>query len=465
MKELPDLKTISSEDKDILIRMLWEELQILKGLQSQQEVKIEELETSKGKIKKTSKNSSQPPSVGFKPRLKGAKKEKGGPRQASLGRAGGGRRLSENPDELVRAYVEHCKDCGVAIENSVQRLRQRYDKIDLPPIHPVVTRVERYGCNCPSCSAPQVAPVPVALESGTPFGPRVTSYVTALHYGHAMSYERLSQTMAELFGLKISEGAIANLFKRVQVQLQPTMAEIVSLVRQAEVVGSDETSARVEGKNWWEWVFQNHEVSLHLIVPSRGFDVMAELFGDQWPKAWISDLFSAQKKNAALLWQACLAHQLRDCQYGVDAGDEIFSGPMKRLLLWAIAIRNRWEHLSESTRYQYRCRVYRRLEENLALEPSQKDGIRLHKRYSKLREHLFLFLDDLMIPATNNASEQALRWSVIFRKVTNGFRSEWGAELFAAVRSVVNTGKRQGLSMFQSIYVALDPEQSLFARG
>jgi hypothetical protein len=29
----------------------------------------------------------------------------------------------------------------------------------------------------------------------------------------------------------------------------------------------------------------------------------------------------------------------------------------------------------------------------------------------------------------------------------------------------VNTGKRQGLSMFQSIYVALDPDQSLFVRG
>jgi hypothetical protein len=60
MQELPDLKTISSEDKDILIGMLWKELQILKGLQSQQQAKIEELETSKGKIKKTSKNSSQP---------------------------------------------------------------------------------------------------------------------------------------------------------------------------------------------------------------------------------------------------------------------------------------------------------------------------------------------------------------------------------------------------------------------
>jgi len=36
--------------------------------------------------------------------------------------------------------------------------------------------------------------------------------------------------------------------------------------------------------------------------------------------------------------------------------------------------------------------------------------------------------------------------SVIFRRVTNGFRSEWGRDLLAAVRSVVNTGKRQGLT-------------------
>jgi transposase len=58
--------------------------------------------------------------------------------------------------------------------------------------------------------------------------------------------------------------------------------------------------------------------------------------------------------------------------------------------------------------------------------------------------------------------EQALRWSVIFRKVTNGFRSDWGRDLFAAVRSIVNTGKRQGLSAFELIFTALNPLESLF---
>ncbi len=53
--------------------------------------------------------------------------------------------------------------------------------------------------------------------------------------------------------------------------------------------------------------------------------------------------------------------------------------------------------------------------------------------------------------------KQAIRMSTIFRKVTNGFRSEWGKNLLANVRSVVNTGKRQGLSAFQSIKNALSP--------
>ncbi len=53
--------------------------------------------------------------------------------------------------------------------------------------------------------------------------------------------------------------------------------------------------------------------------------------------------------------------------------------------------------------------------------------------------------------------------STIFRKVTNGFRSEWGRDLFANVRSVVNTGKRQGLSAFQSIKNALSPLTSIFS--
>jgi transposase len=99
----------------------------------------------------------------------------------------------------------------------------------------------------------------------------------------------------------------------------------------------------------------------------------------------------------------------------------------------------------------------------LNLAPHHPDGIRLRKRYGGLIDNLFLFLEDAAIPPTNNSSEQAIRMSVIFRRVTNGFRSEWGRDLFAAVRSVVNTGKRQGLTAYQSIQQALSTDGSIFS--
>ncbi len=135
---------------------------------------------------------------------------------------------------------------------------------------------------------------------------------------------------------------------------------------------------------------------------------------------------------------------------------------MKRILLRAFVLHRRWSNLAAATRYQYRLKLRRDLSLALALSPAQDDGVRLQKRYRDLRAHLFLFLEDSTIPPTNNSSEQALRWSVIFRKVTNGFRSDWGRDLFAAVRSIVNTGKRQGLSAFESILTALNPLESLF---
>jgi transposase len=446
MKELPDLKQLTDEAKDALIVSLWEELQKLRHK----------------KPKKTSKNSSLPPAKGFKTEVKGDEKETQGKRAASMGREGGGRALSETPDQSIKATVKSCQNCGTEIGESLQQLLQRYDKIDIPPIQPIVTRVEQYGCCCPGCGQQQIASVPVGMEPGSPFGNRIAALVTTLRYSHAISYGRMKQLLGEVFGLEISEGGIANLFARVKGELETEVDGILAVLRSARLVGSDETSTRVNGKNQWEWVFQNENVCFHIIRPSRGGEVIEAVMGDHRPQIWVSDLYSAQKTHSAESWQVCLAHQLRDCQYGIDAGDEIFSQRMKTILLRSFVLQKRWSGLSESTRYQYRCRLYRDLKAALGLNPTQEDGIRLQKRYRALQDNLFLFLDDATIPATNNSSEQALRWSVIFRKVTNGFRSDWGKDLFADVRSIINTGKRQGLSAFESILAALNPLESLF---
>ena len=190
MQELPDLKELSDEAKDALIVVMWEELQQLRLAQVK-------------KPKKTAKNSSLPPAQGFKAQVN-SKKPSQGKRAGSIGREGGGRPLSENPDQIITASVKSCTGCGTEIESSLQQLMQRYDKIDLPPIEPIVTRVERYGCTCPNCGEQQIATVPVGMEPGSPFGDRIAALVTTLRYGHGISYSRMQRLMGEVFGLEIS---------------------------------------------------------------------------------------------------------------------------------------------------------------------------------------------------------------------------------------------------------------------
>jgi transposase len=101
----------------------------------------------------------------------------------------------------------------------------------------------------------------------------------------------MQQMMSEVFGLEISEGAIASLLMRVQGQLENEVENILKGVRSAQLICSDETSARVNGKNEWEWVFQNDQVCFHIIRPSRGGDVIKEVMAEHQPEVWVSDLY------------------------------------------------------------------------------------------------------------------------------------------------------------------------------
>jgi transposase len=457
MDTLPALERLSDQEKDALIVALWAEVQRL-------QTRLAELEAKLQDPVKDARNSSVPPSQTRKANTP-TRPPQGTRREASVGRAGGGRPLHPAPDQVIIAKAKVCPHCGERVSEAGQSLQTVYDKIELPPVKPIVTRVEQYGGRCAGCGQPYVAPVPAGMEPGPPFGASVQSLATYLRYTHAISYERLAALLSQVFGLDISEGGLANLFQRVKGRLDHRVTEILTRLRSSRLICSDETSARVNGQQQWEWVFQNAEVCIHVIRPSRGQGVIHEVLGTHRPTIWVSDLYSAQQNHPAEDWQVCLAHQVRDCQFAIDAGDAMFAPRMKAMFLRAFAIHKRRDTLAASTLYQYRCDLQRRVHRCLALQPTNSHGRRLQKRYAKIQDHLFLFLEDGSIPPTNNSSEQAIRRSTVFRKVTNGFRSAWGRDLFAAVRSVVNTGKRQGLSAFQSIQRALSPLGSLFEPG
>src|ERR1700723_2302127 len=100
---------------------------------------------------------------------------------------------------------------------------------------------------------------------------------------------------------------------------------------------SAETLVRINGRRHWNWVFQNDQVVIHVIRNSRAASVVADVLAGHRPSIWVSDLYSAQQGHADL-WQVCLAHQLRDCQYAIEAGDEIFAPRRKMLLLRAVVV-------------------------------------------------------------------------------------------------------------------------------
>ena len=446
-------ETVDSLDKDSLKALVLELLVQNKSLLERIDTllaRIAELEARAGQPPKTPTNSSLPPSKGHKANAREAPGEK----KRRKGRPGVARALCPNPDVTREIYAETCS-CGATLSPSDQPHVHAYDHVDLPPIKPVTTRINVHSGNCPCCKKRIAAKPPADMAPGTPFGPGIVSVVTYLHACQMVSYSRLTEVLDGLLGLKLSEGAIANMLARAAKPFAANAADIAETVRQSPVIASDETSARVCGKTHWQWTFAAASAVFHIIAPTRGKVVPVEFLGGARPKVWLSDRLAAQCRHADA-HQYCLAHLIRDAQYAIDAGDTVFAPGFKRFLQKACAIGRRRHALGDATIKTYARDLSRELDRLLDLEPRQKDGSHLRASMAVDGRHkLLVFLTRRDIEPTNNVSERALRPSVIFRKVTNGFRSGWGAKVYADICSIVATGRLAGRSPLASLRAAL----------
>jgi transposase len=351
MPLLPAPAQLSHAEKDTLIAALTERLAAAQRHIAAQDARITALEARLNQLTpppKTPGNSSKPPSQGQKPDLPSPAAAHS-PRK---GRPGVGRSLHPNPDRTIDRLLTTCPKCEAIFPGALQAPQQVYERIELPPIRPDVTRVRLFGGRCACCGERVTAQAPAGLEQGSPFGHSVAAMMVYLHYAHAIGMERLALLMNELFSLSISEGAISNILARARQPLLDATAAIEKVVLASPVVCSDETSVRVKGKNWWEWVFIGTLAVLHVIKPSRGKAVVTALFGAIQPEVWVSDMLGSQRGHG-VLWQVCLAHLLRDAKYAIECGDTAFSAPFRWLLLRAIAIGRRRETLKDATLKQY----------------------------------------------------------------------------------------------------------------
>lgn len=407
-------------------------------------------------IPKTSQNSSLPPASHIKPN-----QVKNSERTLNRRPRQGLSREQQIPDVILDCVPAACEHCGADLGAGLRREIGRQQVVELPEIKAVVVELVRYERTC-KCGHCQRDAYPVGYQAPhQTFGPRLHALINYLNGTHHVAQDRLRQLLKDLFQLDISAGAVVNSLHYTACQLEAPAQAILDDLRQAEVIGSDETSLRYDGQNGWLWVLQNQTASYFAAVTTRAGQVLRDLLGDAHIPLWVSDLYAGQLSAPAEHFAICNAHQLRDLQYAVDSGDPVFAPAMQQLLregLLLTRLREDWLPAD----YQAAVERIRSCALTLLGHPTDhKVARRLQKRFRKHFESMWRFLDDPDAPFDNNASERALRPAVIHRKVIGGFRSLWGAIAYARYRSIEDTARKRGQSIWDALFAALGQPLSL----
>jgi transposase len=290
------------------------------------------------------------------------------------------------------------------------------------------------------------------LDMQRAFGARLEATVVYYRQEQHMSYVRTKAAMRDLHGVEISEGGIDKVMQRAGTKALEAVKPIEQAIQRSAVIHSDETSSRVNGNTFWQWVFGSASAVLHIIRFNRSFDVIKDLMGEHEAEVWVCDCYNAQMKAPSKSHQLCLAHQLRNLQAVVELLPKHFwARHVQSLFRYAIHLHNQRQNLPAevfSNRVERIEKCFDRLL-NQNLDPP--DACRLQRRYRKYRDAIFVFLYRTDVSPTNNISERLLRSAVIHRKVSGGFRSDWGAKTYAALKSLTDTGALSGISPFDVI--------------
>ncbi|HEX5084648.1 MAG TPA: IS66 family transposase [Blastocatellia bacterium] len=450
------LDQISHADLVALVKALIARVERLEEENRQLKAEIERLKQPPA----NSRNSSQPPSRDQKSNQPGDRpKKKHGP---PFGHKRSIRKLIDNPDQTISVKVEQCAHCHHDLSRVAPEKIVRRQITELPEFNPAVIETKQHEVICPHCQCLNRGQLPEGLEADRYFGPRLEAAVVFLKHQQHLSYERIVQALRELFGVEVSEGGIASIIARAGSQAARAAADIKQQVVSSPVIKSDETSARVSGRNFWHWVFIGASAVYHQIVPRRNAKVIEELMGEARAEVWVCDCFGAQLKAPARVFQLCLQHQLRDLQRVLDRQpDSPWAAEMQKLFREAIHLNNRVDCPEPQLTLTGFMRRVSEIENDLDALLNQRLTLpgerKLQNRYLPHREKLLTFLYHPGVPPTNNQSEQALRTSVIHRKVTNGFRSDWGAKAYTDLLSVITTLKIKGQRVFETLVNLMGP--------
>ena len=407
------------------IKLLREELKQTKEALQKALKRIEELE---GIVKEKTKPSFVKEDVKEEPKKTGQKE----------GHVGYSRHIPERIDEIKEHKLNACSICGEQVSDTQESRERIVEDIEEPKIKNTKHIIHRYYCkNCKKIVEPKFYD---ALPNAR-FGLRLMLLVLILKLDCRIPSNKVTSILSSVFGIKISDGEVYNILRQLSEALGDYYFELKKRIKEALVKNIDETSWRINGKNNWLWLFINNEIALYIVDRKRSSKVPIKILGNQEGKTAITDRHSAYNelvKVSGCEQQICWAHLLRNskdlAEHYREAkyihkrmkyiyGKAKNGGRKEKLLHWINLIASRTYRSTEVFKFV-------------------KSICRNH------RENLFRFIDNPEISSTNNLAERGLRHAVVIRKISNGSRSEDGAEITSRLLSVMQSMKLQKVNPF-----------------
>jgi transposase len=419
--------------------------------------------------RKHSGNSSKPPSSDIvKP--KGQRRKKKSKRRIG-GQKGHPKhqRPAFAPDQVDQRIPFRLKQCPVnpshritpAEEAEHQRTIQQIELVEKPFR---VVEYTAYSIWCQDCGCYHQASLPQHIAKAGLFGPRLTSLVVYLKGKIHASYSGIRDFFQDVVGVKVSRGYVAKLLHKASQAFAQPYEELIELLPQQTRLNGDETGHKDNGQRYWIWCFRAASFVVFTIDPSRGAEVLMRILGKDFKGILGCDYYAAYRKYArqcSVLVQFCLAHLIRDVKYLCEFPDVQVQRYGRRLLaglqalFWTL---HRKDQLSarafEAELQQAHDQIWKAAIPSSA-GPYHRLIYNMAERFYHHGEAYFQFITTAGIDPTNNVVEQAMRFVVIDRHITQGTRSPRGRQICERLWTVMATCALHQRSPFQWIYQAI----------
>jgi len=467
-------------DKDLIIRLLQEQLgaqaKLITELRTMIKLLETQVETLQNNQKRNSVNSSKPPSsdIGKPQRTKSLRTKSDKKPGGQQGHKGDTLCFRESPNEIVVHAVKQCRCCGKSLSNRDANDFERRQVFDIPPIEMKVTEHRAEIKSCPHCHTVNKALFPHTVSQPVQYGSNVQQLAVYFTQYQLLPYGRTSEIFKDLFGHSLSSSFLVNNNQRCAVNLQPFVEDLKSMLLKQPVLHADETGFYFNGQRNWLHTLSTDKYSFYAVHTKRGTEAMNDINILPAYKGRLIHDFWKSYYEYGCDHSLCNGHHLRDLTFCHEEEKSIWAGNARQLLL---DLHEKVEiakckdanatSLSKS-QLQYWYKKYDDLmTEGLRLHPLPKkqEGKRGAVKKSKTQNMLLRFIDhkeevldfakDFLFPFTNNIAEQAIRMMKVKQKISGCFRSKQGAEDFADIRSYIATAKKQGVSIMKALSAAI----------